>query len=134
MIERPNRFPWLQLILMSSITFMGILSELVPSGICRKWRWFTGFSFSYWFIVSIYAMLPLGTIPVILTMPMNRKTLTLILLAIFSVSNLVIAISTSYYFTAFARLIGFSRSFMADDFCLCHALSFTRTTWTVSLL
>lgn len=109
MIERPNRFPWLQLILMSSITFMGILSELVPSGILPEMS--DGLQVSYsaiGLLVSVYAIASaVGTIPLVtLTMPMNRKTLTLILLAIFSVSNLVIAISTSYYFTTFARLIG----------------------------
>ena len=34
MMEKQNeKFPWLHLLILSSVTFMGILSELVPSGI-----------------------------------------------------------------------------------------------------
>ena len=33
MKQKKEKFPWLYLLLLSSVTFMGILSELVPSGI-----------------------------------------------------------------------------------------------------
>ena len=109
MKEDKEKFPWLYLLIMSSVTFMGILSELVPSGILPQMS--EGLQVSYssiGLLVSVYAVASaIGTIPLITwTMPMNRKKLLLILLLIFGVSNLTIALSTSYYFTSFARLIG----------------------------
>jgi predicted MFS family arabinose efflux permease len=109
MEKRKEAFPWLVLVLMSSITFMGILSELVPSGILPQMS--EGLDVSYssiGLLVSIYAIASaVGTIPLITwTMPMNRKKLLTILMYIFAISNLVIAFSPSYYLTAVARLVG----------------------------
>ena len=94
---------------MSSVTFLGILSELVPSGILPQMS--EGLNVSYssiGLLVSIYAIASaVGTIPLItLTMEMNRKKLLMILLIIFGVSNAVIAITSSYYIIAAARLAG----------------------------
>lgn len=109
MDQNRDKFPWLILILMSSVTFMGILSELVPSGVLPEMS--EGLDVSYFSIgllVTIYAIASaVATIPLITwTMPMNRKKLLTILMYIFAVSNLVIAFSSSYYLTAFARLVG----------------------------
>ena len=95
--------------ILSSVTFMGILSELVPSGILPQMS--DGLQVSYYSIgllVSVYAIASaVGTIPLItLTMPMNRKKLLTILMLIFGVSNLIIAVSPSYYLTAAARFVG----------------------------
>lgn len=109
-MERKNeKFPWLILLLMSSVTFMGILSELVPSGILPEMS--EGLNVSYFSIgllVTVYAIASaVGTIPLITwTMPMNRKKLLTILMYIFAISNLIIAFSSSYYLTAAARLVG----------------------------
>jgi len=70
---------------MSSVTFLGILSELVPSGILPQMS--EGLNVSYssiGLLVSIYAIASaVGTIPLItLTMEMNRKKLLMILLII----------------------------------------------------
>ncbi|KAA9022520.1 MFS transporter [Niallia endozanthoxylica] len=109
MEQKNEKFPWLYLLLLSSVTFMGILSELVPSGILPQMS--DGLQVSYssiGLLVSVYAIASaVGTIPLItLTMSMNRKKLLTILMVIFGISNLIIAVSSSYYLTAFARLVG----------------------------
>lgn len=94
---------------MSSVTFMGILSELVPSGILPQMSEGLGVSYSaIGLLVSIYAVASaLFTIPLITwTMSINRKKLLTILNIVFALSNLVITFSPNYYVTAFARLIG----------------------------
>lgn len=104
-----ENFPWIVLLLMSSVTFMGILSELVPSGILPQMSEGLGVSYSaIGLLVSVYAIASaVFTIPFITwTMPMNRKKLLTILNIVFAVSNLVIALSPSYFVTAVARLVG----------------------------
>ena len=108
-MNEEKKFPWLYLIIMSSVTFLGILSELVPSGILPQMS--EGLNVSYssiGLLVSVYAIASaVGTIPLItLTMHMNRKKLLMILLLIFGVSNAVIGLSSSYYIIAAARLVG----------------------------
>lgn len=109
-MEKQNeRFPWLHLLILSSVTFMGILSELVPSGILPEMSNGLGVSYSaIGLLVSVYAIASaVGTIPLItLTMTINRKKLLMIILIIFGVSNLTIALSSSYYLVAAARLAG----------------------------
>ncbi|WP_338449459.1 MFS transporter [Niallia oryzisoli] len=109
MEQKIEKFPWLYLLILSSVTFMAILSELVPSGILPEMS--EGLVVSYssiGLLVSVYAIASaLGTIPLItLTMPMNRKKLLTILMYIFGVSNLIVAFSPSYYLSAAARLVG----------------------------
>ena len=109
MKEKKENFPWLHLILLASVTFMAILSELVPSGVLPEMS--AGLNASYsriGLLVSVYAIASaVGTIPLIrLTISTNRKKLLLILLIIFGVSNLIISLSGSYTITALARLMG----------------------------
>ncbi|WP_077213163.1 MFS transporter [Bacillus dakarensis] len=109
MEHKKDKFPWLYLLLLSSVTFMGILSELVPSGILPQMSEGLGVSYSsIGLLVSIYAIASaVGTIPLItLTMSMNRKKLLTILMFIFGVSNFIIAVSSSYMLIAAARLAG----------------------------
>ena len=99
---KSEKLPWLHLILLSSVTFMAILSELVPSGLLPQMS--EGLNTSYsriGLLVSVYAIASaIGTIPLItMTMNMNRKKLLIILLVIFGVSNSVIAFSGSYALT-----------------------------------
>ncbi|ACL75280.1 MFS transporter [Ruminiclostridium cellulolyticum] len=108
-MSQEKNFPWLILLIMSSVTFMGILSELVPSGILPQMS--GGLDVSYaqiGLLVSVYAIASaVGTIPLITwTIEMNRKRLLLILMLIFGVSNLIIALTSSYYITAASRLAG----------------------------
>jgi predicted MFS family arabinose efflux permease len=109
MEQDQKKFPWLYLLLLSSVTFMAILSELVPSGILPQMS--SGLDVPYssiGLLVSIYAIASAaGTIPLItMTMSMNRKKLLQILMIVFGVSNLIIAIASSYYVVAAARLVG----------------------------
>ena len=85
MDQTREKFPWLFLSILSAVTFMGILSELVPSGILPQMS--EGLNVPYssiGFLISIYALASaIGTIPLItLTMPMNRKKLLQILMII----------------------------------------------------
>lgn len=109
MEQKTKKFPWLYLLLMSSVTFMGILSELVPSGILPEMS--KGLNVSYssiGLLLSVHVIASaVGTIPLItMTIQMNRKRLLMSLLIVFGVSNLVIAFSPSYSLTAVARLAG----------------------------
>lgn len=97
MQQEKEKFPWSYLLLMSSVTFMGILSELVPSGILPQMSEDLQVPYSsIGLLVSVYAIASaIGTIPLItLTISMNRKKLLVILLIIFGVSNLIIAFSS----------------------------------------
>lgn len=109
-MENTNKkFPWLFLLLLSSVTFMGILSELMPSGVLPEMSSGLGVSFAaIGFLVSVYAVASaVGTIPLITwTMPVDRKKLLLILVVVFAVSNLVISFSGSYNVIVVSRLIG----------------------------
>lgn len=103
------KFPWFILLIMSSVTFLGILSELVPSGILPQMSEGLGVSYAaIGLLVSVYAIASaVGTIPLITwTIEMNRKRLLLILMLTFGFSNLIIAITSSYYVSAVARLAG----------------------------
>lgn len=107
--NRDDRFSWPYLLLLASVTFLAILSELVPSGILPQMSGGLGVSYSsIGLLVSVYAIASaVGTIPLItLTMEVNRKKLLTILLVGFGVSNLVIAFSPYYGLTAAARLAG----------------------------
>src|SRR5690554_6712346 len=81
--------------LMASVTFVGILSELVPSGILPQMTEGLGIEETQvGFLVGIYALASaLGAIPLIsMTLAVNRKTLLLILLAGFAASNIVVGL------------------------------------------
>ncbi|SET37696.1 MFS transporter [Hymenobacter actinosclerus] len=102
-------FPWLLMLLMSSVTFVGILSELMPSGVLPQMMADLKISeaqggnlVGYYAIASAIFAIPL----VSLTMQFNRKTLLLILLGGFAVSNIVAGFLDSYGLIIFLRVIG----------------------------
>ena len=83
-------FPGLIMILMSSVTFVGILSELMPSGVLPQMMEDLditevqgGNLVGYYAIASAIFAIPL----ISFTMQFNRKILLLILLAGFAVSK-----------------------------------------------
>ncbi|MCE7073729.1 hypothetical protein LZG74_25705 [Dyadobacter sp. CY327] len=85
-----NAFPWLIMILMSSVTFVGILSELMPSGVMPQINSDLNISelqggnlVGYYAIASAIFAIPLVSV----TLKFNRKILILILLAGFAASN-----------------------------------------------
>ncbi len=100
---------WFVLGLMSSVTFVGILSELVPSGILPQMTEGLGVSESrIGMLVGVYALASaVFTIPLIsATLAVNRKHLLLALLAGFAVSNVVVGLSSSYAVILAARVAG----------------------------
>ncbi len=90
---------WFIFGLMASVTFIGILSELVPSGILPQMTKGLGIEQTQvGFLVGVYALASaVFAIPLVsMTLWFNRKTLLLILLTGFTVSNLVVGITESY--------------------------------------
>lgn len=105
--DRP--FPWFVLLLMSGVTFMGMLSELAPSGILPQMSEDLGVDAArIGFLVGIYALASaIFAIPMVsATLSVNRKQLLLWLLAGFAVSNLAVGLLSSYYAIVFFRLVG----------------------------
>lgn len=104
-----NYFPWLIMILMSSVTFVGILSELMPSGILPQMMSDLDISevqggnlVGYYAIASAIFAIPLISV----TMQFNRKMLLLILLAGFAVSNVIAGFLESYSAIVVLRVVG----------------------------
>ncbi|MHC2991288.1 MFS transporter [Pontibacter sp. HJ8] len=102
-------FPLLLMILMSSVTFVGILSELMPSGVLPQMMAELDISevqggnlVGYYAIASAIFAIPL----VSLTMRFNRKILLLILLAGFAISNIIAGLLLDYAVIIFLRIIG----------------------------
>jgi predicted MFS family arabinose efflux permease len=102
-------FPWFVFGLMASVTFVGILSELVPSGVLPQMTEGLGVSDSQvGFLVGVYALASAGgAIPLIsATLAVNRKQLLLALLIGFALSNIVVAITSSYAVIVASRVFG----------------------------
>ncbi len=102
-------FSWLVLGLMASVTFVGILSELVPSGILPQLTDGLGISEGeVGFLVGVYALASaIGAIPLIsATLAVNRKKLLMVLLIGFAVSNIVVALTSSYAVIVACRILG----------------------------
>nr|WP_255744102.1 MFS transporter [Aliiroseovarius sediminis] len=94
---------------MSSVTFVGILSELVPSGILPQMAADLGIDEGdVGFLVGVYALASaIFAIPLVsVTLTMNRKLLLLLLLAGFAVSNFVVAVTSSYQIMVAFRVLG----------------------------
>jgi predicted MFS family arabinose efflux permease len=94
---------------MASVTFVGILSELVPSGILPQMTAGLGVAESeVGFLVGIYALASaVAAIPLVsATLAWNRKTLLMALLVGFAASNLVVAITSSYAVIVACRIVG----------------------------
>lgn len=100
---------WFVFGLMSSVTFVGILSELVPSGILPQMTADLGVDEGdVGLLVGVYALASaIFAIPLIsATLAVNRKVLLQILLAGFAISNLVVAFSSSYSIIVACRILG----------------------------
>lgn len=108
-VVRKGYISWFIFGLMASVTFIGILSELVPSGILPQMTQGLGIEDTQvGFLVGIYALASaIFAIPLIsMTLAVNRKTLLLILLAGFALSNIVVGMSSSYYLIVAMRILG----------------------------
>ncbi|KAA3638899.1 MAG: MFS transporter [Proteobacteria bacterium] len=110
MTEQVKRmFPWLIMMLMSSVTFVGILSELMPSGVLPLMMDDLNISevqagnlVGYYAIASAIFAIPL----IAMTMQVNRKYLLLILLSGFAVSNIFAGLVHDYSVVIALRVIG----------------------------
>lgn len=104
-----NYATWFIFGLMASVTFIGILSELVPSGILPQMTEGLGIEQAQvGFLVGVYALgSAFFAIPLIsMTLWVNRKTLLLMLLAGFTVSNVVVGFASSYPIIVTMRIVG----------------------------
>jgi predicted MFS family arabinose efflux permease len=102
-------FSWFIFGLMASVTFVGILSELVPSGILPQMTQGLGISETQvGFLVGVYALASaIFAIPLVsMTLAVNRKNLLMALLIGFSLSNILVAIATSYAVIVVCRVLG----------------------------
>ncbi len=107
--QAKKTFPWLMMILMSSVTFVGILFELMPSGVLPLMmddlninEVQTGNLVGYYAIASAIFAIPL----ISMTMQFNRKYLLLILLGGFAVSNIIAGLVHDYTIIIALRVIG----------------------------
>ncbi len=104
-----QRFSWFVFGLMASVTFVGILSELVPSGVLPQMAKDLGVSESQiGFLVGVYALASaVFAIPLVsATLPVNRKKLLMALLTGFALSNIFVGISSSYSVIVAFRVLG----------------------------
>jgi predicted MFS family arabinose efflux permease len=108
-ITEPGEASWFVLGLMASVTFVGILSELVPSGVLPQMAEGLAVSESQiGFLVGVYALASaVCAIPLVsATLAVNRKKLLLALLAGFAVSNIIVALFSSYAVIVACRVLG----------------------------
>ncbi len=104
-----NYFPWLIMILMSSVTFVGILSELMPSGVLPQMMQELNLNevqggnlVGYYALASAIFSIPLISV----TMHYNRKLLLLLLLGGFAISNFIVALVSNYAVVVSMRVVG----------------------------
>lgn len=102
-------FSWFVFGLMASVTFVGILSELVPSGVLPQMADGLAVSDSrVGFLVGVYALASaVFAIPLIsATLSINRKALLMALLIGFAASNIIVAALSSYTIIIVCRIVG----------------------------
>lgn len=107
--DEQQTFSWFVFGLMASVTFVGLLSELVPSGILPQMTDGLGVEESrIGFLVGVYALASaVAAIPLIsATLAFNRKALLMALLIGFAASNIVVGLSSSYPAIVVFRIIG----------------------------
>ena len=102
-------FPWAIMILMSSVTFVGILSELMPSGVLPQMMYDLNLNevqggnlVGYYALASAIFSIPLISV----TMHYNRKLLLLLLLGGFAISNFIVAFVSNYAVVVSMRVVG----------------------------
>src|SRR5690554_1315048 len=107
--QAKRAFPWMTMILMSSVTFVGILSELMPSGVLPLMMQDlninevqTGNLVGFYAITSAIFAIPL----ISLTIHINRKRLLLILLGGFAISNIIAGLVYNYNIIITLRVLG----------------------------
>lgn len=102
-------FSWPVFILMGSITFMAILSELMPSGVLPEMA--VGFGITEaqagGFVGQYAIASAIFGIPIVsATVEWDRKRLLMVLLAGFAAANLVVGFTSNYWLAVGARVVG----------------------------
>lgn len=108
MVENKN-FHWPIFVLMASVTFMAILSELVPSGILPELMTGLGISEAQaGTLVGFYAIASaIFAIPLIsASVELSRKKLLINLLIGFALSNILVGFAPNYSLAIIGRVIG----------------------------
>ncbi|MDK8503269.1 MFS transporter [Aerococcus sp. UMB1112A] len=109
MHQQRTGFSWPLFILMASITFMAILSELMPSGVLPQMA--EGFGITeaqaggfvgQYAIASAFCGIPI----ISATVEWDRKKLLMLLLIGFCLANLVIGLLPIYWLAVLARILG----------------------------
>lgn len=109
MHQQRSGFSWPLFILMASITFMAILSELMPSGVLPQMAEAFGITEAHaGAFVGQYAIASaVCGIPIIsATVEWDRKKLLMLLLIGFGLANLVIGLLPIYWLAVLARILG----------------------------
>src|SRR5690554_2515138 len=103
-----NYFPWAIMVLMSSVTFVGILSELMPAGVLPQMMQELNLTevqggnlVGYYALASAIFSIPL----ISATMQYNRKVLLLLLLTGFAISNIIVAFVNNFAVIISMRVI-----------------------------
>lgn len=106
---RKHGFSWPLFILMATITFMAILSELMPSGLLPEMANGFGINESQagGFVGQYAIASALFGIPIVsATVEWDRKKLLMLLLIGFAIANITIGLVSSYWMAIAARIIG----------------------------
>ena len=102
-------FSWSLFILMGSVTFMAILSELMPSGVLPEMA--AGFGITeaqaggfvgQYAIASAIFGIPIVSAPV----EWDRKKLLMLLLVGFAIANIIVGLTSVYWLAVIARIAG----------------------------
>lgn len=102
-------FPWLALVILSAASFVSITSEFLPTGLLPQMATGLGVSESQiGLLVSVFA----GTV-VLTAAPLasftgrfGRKNLVMVVLVVYSLTNVLCAIAPNYEVMLFARVLG----------------------------
>ncbi|KAA9300297.1 MULTISPECIES: MFS transporter [Aerococcus] len=109
MHQQRSGFSWPLFILMASITFMAILSELMPSGVLPQMAEAFGITEAQagGFVGQYAIASAVCGIPIIsATVEWDRKKLLMLLLIGFGLANLVIGLLPIYWLAVLARILG----------------------------
>jgi DHA1 family inner membrane transport protein len=107
--EHPREFPWVPLLVLSTLTFVFVTSEFLPTGLLPEMSHELGVSESQvGFLITLFAAtVVVTTAPLTaLTHRHSRKSLLIALILLFAIANLLAAAAPTYVLLALARVLG----------------------------
>jgi len=102
-------FPWLGLIVLAALIFTSVTSEFLPTGLLPEMAADLGVSESrVGLLITVFAgTVVLSSVPLsLLTRRYSRKSLVIVVLLVFIVSNVLAALAPSYEMLVVARVLG----------------------------